>query len=263
MKNCVFFLCMAYAGLLFTSCKTPRQIAYFQGSFDTTKLRTMKYVEPVAKKGDLIGILVYSDNAAASALYNQPVPGSFSDNAALTSEVTVRPDLPTYMVDDQGNIQFQQIGRLHVEGMTKRQIDSFISEKLKPTLNNPYCTVRFLNYKITVLGEVTRSGVYSIPAERVNVLEALGLAGDIAFYGRRENVLVVREVNGVREFGRIDLTSPEAFLSPWYQLQQNDVIYVEPDKKKIQANDQSTIRLISITASIISTVAILINVINK
>ncbi|HEV3327659.1 MAG TPA: polysaccharide export protein, partial [Puia sp.] len=127
-------------------------------------------------------------------------------------------------------------------------------------LKNPYYSIRFLNYRVTMIGEVSRPGVYTLPGERVNILEAIGLAGDLTFYGRRDNVLVMRENNGKREFARLDLTKPEIMSSPYFYLQQNDMVIVEPNKKKIAANDQVTARNVSIAATVISTLAILYSI---
>jgi polysaccharide export outer membrane protein len=139
-----------------------------------------------------------------------------------------------------------------------------LDSKLKDTLlNNPYYSIRFLNYRFTMLGEVTRPGVFNIPGERISLLDALGLAGDLTFFGRRDNVLIVRENNGKREFARLDLTKPEILVSPYFYLQQSDVVIVEPTKKKIATNDQVTARNVSIAASIVSTIAVVYSILKK
>ncbi|HSC38389.1 MAG TPA: hypothetical protein VLD19_10970, partial [Chitinophagaceae bacterium] len=134
---------------------------------------------------------------------------------------------------------------------------------LKTYLTNPYCTIRFLNFKITLIGDVARPGVYSIPAEKVNILEAIGLAGDLNVTGRRDNILVVREQNGKRQWGRIDLTKPDIFTSPFYQLEQNDMVYIDLTKNKAAAGDQTTLRTITIAATVVSTFAIIYSLIKK
>lgn len=158
----------------------------------------------------------------------------------------------------------QGLGVLHVDGMTKSQVKSLLDSKLKDTLlKNPYYTIRFLNYKFTMLGEVTRPGIFNIPGERLSLLEALGLAGDITFYGRRDNVLIIREQNGKREFQRLDLTKPEIMASPYFYLQQGDVVYVEATRKKVDASDQVTTRNVGIALSVISTFAIIYSIFRK
>ncbi len=261
--------------LLLCSCGNTRHLTYLQGSFDTARLNQVKPSDPVVQKGDLLSIIVYSDNPAATAIYNQPISGASSSGSApagggdaagglsAASAGGASPASPGYLVDEAGNIQFQALGQLHVEGLTKSQVKELLDSKLKNFLTNPYYTVRFLNYKLTMLGEVMRPGVYSIPGESVNLLEALGMAGDMTFFGRRDNILVVREFNGKREFGRLDITKPEVMVSPYFNLQQGDVVIVEATKRKIAANDQLTTRNISLAVSIVSTLAILYSIFRK
>lgn len=261
--------------MMFGSCGNTREITYLQGKFDTAKLSQIKVPEPVVQKGDLISIIVYSDNPNATALYNQSLiptganasggkvgdggTGSTAGASGISSPAT-----PGYLVDDEGNIQFQGLGRLHIEGLTKAQLKALLDSRLKDTLlNNPYYTIRFLNYKFTILGEVTRPGVFNIPGEHVSLFDAIGLAGDLTFYGRRDNVLVIRENGGKREFQRLDLTKPEVMASPFFYLQQSDVVYVEPTRKKVAASDQVTVRNITVAATIVSTIAIIYSILRK
>ena len=237
------------------SCKTPVNLNYLQGSLDTSGLRNYKVPEPVIQKGDLISIVVFSDGPKATALFNQALVSVGSEGIAQPAG---------YLVDTKGNIQFQGIGILHVDGLTKEQLIVLLDSKLKPDLlTNPYYNIRFLNYKVTLLGEMKNPGVYSIPNERVTILEAIALAGDLTMYGRRENVLVIRERGGIREFGRIDLTKPAIFTSPYFYLNQNDVIVVEATQRKARETDQLTARNISIATSIVSTIAIIISVFRR
>lgn len=260
------------------SCGNTRHLTYMQGKFDTTRLSEVNYVEPVIRKGDLLSIIVYSDNPAATALYNQALvnvgsggssQGSGGNGAGGGSGSTVgatsagSPTTPGYLVDEKGDIEFQGLGRLHVEGLTKGQLKDTLDSRLKDYLNNPYYTIRFMNYRFTVLGEVTHPGIFGIPGEHVSLLEAIGLAGDLTFYGRRDNVLVMRETNGKREWGRLDLTKPEIMASPYFYLQQNDVVIVEATRKKVAASDQVTSRNVTIAATIISTLAILYSIFRK
>ncbi|HEY6900804.1 MAG TPA: polysaccharide biosynthesis/export family protein [Puia sp.] len=261
---------------LLCSCGNTRHLTYLQGQFDTTRLSQIQQSEAIIQKGDLLSIIVYSDNPGATSIYNQSVSMGASSIAASTSteggtgskagaqSTAGSPISPGYLVDEEGNIQFQGLGRLHVEGLSKTGLKSLLDSKLKDTLlTNPYYTIRFLNYKFTMLGEVTRPGIFSLPGERISLLEALGLAGDMTFYGRRDNILVIREVNGKREFGRMDITKPDVMASPYYYLQPNDVVIVEANKKKIAANDQVTFRNVSIGVSILSTFAILFSLFRK
>jgi len=252
---------------LLCSCGSTRPYIYMQGKFDTAALSQIKVSDPVIRKGDLLNIIVYSDNPQATSLFNQVLINTASGSGAAansggssTSAGGPAPVSSGYLVDERGNIAFQGIGFLHIEGLTRGQLIDTLNSRLGAFLQNPYYSIRFLNYKVTMLGEVSRPGVYTLPGERVNILEAIGLAGDLTFYGRRDSVLVIRENNGKREFARLDLTKPEIMVSPYFYLQQNDMVIVEPNKKKVAASDQVTARNISIAATIVSTIAIVYSI---
>jgi polysaccharide export outer membrane protein len=273
----VYGFILATLAAMFSSCGNTRHLVYMQGKFDTAALKQVKITEAIIQKGDLMSIIVYSDNPSATALFNQSVivtsssattggntnsgGGTGSTSGALQGVGS--PTTPGYLVDELGNIQFQGLGLLHIEGMTKVQVKELLDSSLKPYLKNPYYSIRFLNYRFTMLGEVTRPGIFNIPGERISLLEAIGLAGDLTFYGRRDNVLIVRENNGVREFARLDLTKPEIMASPYFYLQQSDVVIVEPTKRKVAADDQITSRNISIAATIVSTLALIYSIFRK
>jgi polysaccharide export outer membrane protein len=167
-----------------------------------------------------------------------------------------------FLVDLNGNIEYPQIGLIHVEGLTKEEVANIIKKKFETQLNNPSVVVRFVNYRITVLGEVGGPSTFTIPTERITILEALGLAGDITEFGRKDNVKVIRENNGLREIGTIDLTSKDMFLSPYYRLKQNDVVLVEQTRRKIQQQEQQMlVQQIGIASSIITAIALVLNLI--
>jgi polysaccharide biosynthesis/export protein len=262
------------------SCVNTRQLTYMQGTFDTAQLSLVKIPEATVRQGDLLSIVVYSDNPEATALFNQSVityssPSSSSSSSSGgggsgggtgSTAGAMGPSSPTapgYQVDENGNIQFQGLGILHVEGLTKTGLKDTLDLRLKNYLKNPYYNIRFLNYRFTMLGEVQRPGIFSIPGEHVSMLEALGLAGDLTLYGRRDNVLIIRENEGKREWARLDLTKPQIMSSPFFYLQQNDVVYVEATKRKITSTDQSTGRTVTIAATIVSTVAIIISLLKN
>lgn len=268
-RKCIPLIYVLVLGLmagLLGSCGSTRPFTYMQGQFDTAKLSQIPVIEQVIQKGDLLNIIVYSDNPQATALYNQPVVGASGGSAGLAglpsspgtgSSTGGAPTSSGYLVDQSGNIAFQGIGLLHVEGLTRNQLIDTLNGRLGQNFTNPYYTIRFLNNRFTMLGEVTKPGMYTIPGERLNILEAIGLAGELTFYGRRDNVLIIRENNGKREFARLDLTKPEIMGSPYFYLQQNDMVIVEQNRKKVAANDQSAVRNISLAATLVSIVAIL------
>lgn len=271
----IYALALGFLAGLSSSCGTTRPYTYMQGQFDTAKLSQIPVIEPAIQKADLLSIIVYSDNPQATAIYNQQMFGAGGGSAgavgsAGSAPLTSSPGTGSttggasasmgYLVDARGDIVFQGIGLLHVEGLTVSQLTDTLNSRLTPFLTNPYCTIRFLNNRFTMLGEVSKPGIYTMPGDRLNILQAIGLAGELTFYGRRDNVLIIRENNGKREFARLDLTKPEIMGSPYFYLQQNDLVIVEQNKKKAAANDQVATRNITIAATIVSTLAILYSI---
>jgi polysaccharide export outer membrane protein len=253
--------------MLLGSCGNTRALTYMQGSFDTARLSQVKIPEPIIQKGDLLSIIVYSDNLEATKLYNQTLINSGAsiqagapNGGAIENSLGNSPTTPGYLVDENGNIEMQGIGLLHVDSLTRRALKDTLDQRLAPFLTHPYYTIRFLNQHYTMLGEIAKPGLYAITGDRVNLLEALGVAGDMTFFGRRDNVLVIRETNGVRQFARLDLTKPEIIASPYFYMQQNDVIIFEANKKKVAANDQTTVRNVSLAATVISLFAIIYSI---
>lgn len=215
-----------------------------QGRLDTIPNFTVSSREAKIQKGDLLSITVYSDNPAATAIFNQ---AQVTAGAGTTAG--------GYLVDQQGDIRFQTLGPVHVEGLTKLELMKHMDEKLKTYLTNPYTDIRFLNFKVNVIGEVARPGPYTIPEEKISILELLGLAGDLTIYGRRDNVLVIREMEGKREFGRVDLRSANLFQSKYFYLQQNDVVMVEPSNKKPTADEQRVFRNLTLATTVTSLIS--------
>ena len=269
-RNSLIFLGLVTAtAFLASSCGNVQKLTYLQGSFDTAKLSIITPIEPIVRKGDLLSIIVFSDNPEATKIYNQSVittpstAESIASSAILPAITGGSPSAPGYQVDENGNIVFQGLGLLHVAGLTKAQLKDTLDSRLNKYLKNPYYNIRFLNYKFTVLGEVAKPGVISIPGERINLLEALALAGDMTFYGRRDNIQVIRESNGKREFARLDITKPDIITSPYFYLQQNDLVIVEATDKKAAASDQVTTRNISLFLAVVSTFAIVYSIFRK
>lgn len=260
MMNRLFSVALLSLTLLvMNSCGDIKQLQYVQGNFDTARLSKVHFAEPVIQKGDILGIKMYSESEVASSLYNQPNADKTNANAG---PIQAEAKTEGYLVEQDGSILVNKLGRFQVEGLTKKQLSDLLAKQYveKDLLKNPYVEIRFLNFKITLVGDVVRPGVYSIPNEKVNIFEAIGLAGDLTNFARRDNVLIVREVNGQRQFGRIDLSKPEAFTSPYYYLQQNDVVVVDVAKQKAAQTNESTLRNITVAASILSTIAIFLNV---
>ncbi|HVY73291.1 MAG TPA: polysaccharide biosynthesis/export family protein [Puia sp.] len=272
LKSLFFFALGWWLLCTATSCGNSRSLVYMQGQFDTTALSKVNAVEPIIRIGDILSIIVYSDNPEATRIYNQSLITTATSSGAINSSggggagsggsavIGTNPSTPGYQVDANGNIVFQGIGLLHVEGLTKAQLKDTLDVRLTPFLQHPYYNIRFLNYKFTMLGEVAHPGIINIPGERINLLEAIAMAGDLTFYGRRDNVLVIRENNNKREFARLDLTRPDIMESPYFYLQQNDMVYVEPNKRKVPANDVVTARNIGLAISMITAIAVIYSI---
>lgn len=256
-----FFSLAVVLVIFLSSCGNLKQLQYMQGNIDTAALSKINFVEPVIQEGDILAIVVYSDNQLASSYYNQgstvPSPGG-SGALGLSNSV---PASSGYEVNKEGSIQLYSLGQVPAKGLTRKQLSENLAKLYleRDLLKNPYVEVRFLNFKITIVGDVNRPGVYTFPSERVNIFEAIGFAGDLTNYAQRDNVLVIREFNNTRRFARLDLTDPNVLNSPFYFLQQNDMIIVDPNKTKATITDQ-TYRTISIATSIVSVVAIVISV---
>jgi polysaccharide biosynthesis/export protein len=250
------------------SCGTTKGLLLVHGPFDTTKLSAINPVEPIVRRGDILSIVVYSDNPEATKIYNQSVITTANASSLASTGVTQAiggsaPSAAGYQVDGDGNIVFQGLGKIHIEGLTKAALKDTLDARLGPFLQHPYYSIRFLNYKFTMMGEVTRPGIVSIPGERINILEAIAMVGDLTAYARRDSVFIIRENNNKREFAWLNLTQPAVMASPYFYLQQNDILIFEPTKKKSVANDIVTVRNVSIAATVISTLAILYSIFHK
>jgi polysaccharide biosynthesis/export protein len=250
VTSLLFFLIIVFA----TSCRTQRQTInnYLQHTSDTTIKDITSQINPVIQKNDLLAIRVFSKANGTDPRLEAPynLSGEASGNSA------------GFLVDQNGNIEYPQLGLVHVEGLTKEELADLIKKKLENELDQPSVIVRFLNYKITILGEVRGPSTFTVPTERITILEALGLAGDITEFGRKDNVKVIRDNNGQKEIGTIDLTSKEMFESPYFSLKQNDVVLVEQTRRKIQQQEQQTLlQQIGIASSIITAIALILNIV--
>ena len=211
---------------------------------------------------DLLTVTVNTTDPEAAAPFNMTV--QTAQNLATSRTSYSQPVLQQYLVDNEGCIDFPVLGTLKVGGLTKNEAEDMIREKLKPYLKEvPIVTVRMSNYKISVLGEVARPGTFTVSNEKVNVLEALAMAGDLTIWGMRDNVKLVREdAAGKREIIELDLTNAEIITSPYYYLQQNDILYISPNKTKAKNSDvgQSTSLWFSATSILVSLASLLYNI---
>lgn len=234
MRNLkILSVCMAL-GLL-CSCRSTKNIPYFK-NIDKVDLSKSEFLyDARIMPKDILTITVNTSNPEAAAPFNLTVPSTYSPQGAVnwTSQ-----SLQTYLVDNQGYIDYPVLGRIDVGGLTKSACEKMIREKIKPYLNeneNPVVTVRMSNYKISVLGEVANPGMFTVSNEKINILEALAQAGDLTIYGVRDRVRLIREnEKGRKEIHTLNLNDANLISSPYYYLQQNDIVYVEPNKVKSQ-----------------------------
>lgn len=244
--------------LLISSCGVQyKQVPYFQDILDTasfeeeiTNSSTLKI-----QKDDILGITVSSLNQEASAIFNMGNTSSLQENVSGN----INPSLTAngFMVDSNGAIQLPLIGSIHVAGLTTSSARELIQSKLNAFLKEPVVSLRLVNFRVSILGDVARPGVYPVHNERISVTDALSLAGDLTITAVRSNVLLVREVEGKRKFVRLDMQSKSLFNSPYFYLQNNDVLYVQPGNAKYASVD-SSYRNVSIILSALSVIALLI-----
>jgi polysaccharide biosynthesis/export protein len=242
--------------LFLSSCANTKKTTYFN-DLGTSHIIAPEAIVPVIHTNDLLSISVSSTNADASKLFNEP---NFSATVTSTSNGSTQ-QMVGYLVTDDGTFKFPELGKIKAEGLTIKQLSDFITQQIKEKelLIEPIVMVRFLNFRVTVLGEVAHPTVVSIPNEKMSILEALGLAGDITIYGKRDNVLLIREDKTGKEIVRIDLNSKEILSSPYYYLQSNDVIYVETNKEKVASvsKSRSLVPVYFAALSFLTTVAFL------
>ncbi len=256
MKSIFGFSLLVITMGMISSCGTQFKLPnYLENLQDSATLDTFSFPEPIIQKNDILFINVSSDDIDPLALapYNVSVGsgGMIGNN----------PTLMGFLVNHKGEIEYPRIGVIQTEGLTKAQLATIIKGKLEKYLQNPVVNIRFLTFKVIVLGEVANQGSISIPGERLTILEAIGLAGGVTWTGRKENVKVIRETNGVREMGIIDLTSKDLFKSPYYNLQQNDILMVDLNRRgRVTQDQQYTMSRISFAVGLITTAAVLISI---
>ncbi|MDB5129235.1 polysaccharide biosynthesis/export family protein [Mucilaginibacter sp.] len=264
-KNiCLNIFLFFTALVILSSCANQKRIVYFQKELnESDTINVAKQYVPTIQPGDILAIPISSLNPAASSFfnpYNVPSGNIGTDN---TNAVTATGSLPLTqstangnLVDANGMIELPLIGAVKLGGLTTAQARDTIKNRLKTYLKEPTVNVRFLNYKISIMGEVARPSVYVIPNEKVTLPEALSMAGDLTIFAKRENVLIVRDNNGKKEFGRVNLNTREIFTSPYYYLHSGDLVYVEQGKSKTAQTEQSY-RLLPIILSALSFLAII------
>ena len=252
MKH-TFLMCMV---VLLAACSAPKEVLYLQDISLIKEEPIGKSYEVIIHKDDLLAIIVNSKDPELALPFNMPLITYQIGNQNIGQQRLVG-----YLVNQDGNIDFPILGEIHVEGLTRMQVTELIKKKLisEELIKDPIVTVQFLNFKVSVIGEVGRPGTFDISGDRITLLEALSMAGDLTIYGRRDRVAVIREKDGKRSILYHDLRSSDIFQSPYYYLQQNDIVYVEPNNAKtgqsrINSNNSASVWLssVSVLASITS-----------
>lgn len=222
----ILFFILLSVGL--QSCVSKKEIVYLRDYQNNTVSKKLENYEPVIQKDDILYLQIQTNDPLISNSFNIGFSGEQSGSANLR----VSPEPFTYLVSADGTIDLPTIGKVKVIGLTKTECKLLLEEKLSFYVKNPTINIRTLNFKVSVLGEVNRPGVITINSDRMTIFDALAGAGDLTIFGKRKNILLVREVNGVQTTYTIDLTNSEFINSPAYYMQNNDIVYVEPRASK-------------------------------
>ena len=260
IKSCLSIMAVSCMAVFLTGCSSYKKVPYFQNADQVSLTASRGIHDARIMPKDILSITVFSSDPITSAPYNQTVQNTMSNNQLSTGSSM----LQSYLVDNNGDINFPKLGTIHVQGLTKTECEKMILEKISPEFNElPIVTVRMSSYRVTVTGEVNRPGVFPVTSEKMSVLEALAQAGDLTLYGRRDNILLLREdATGKKSVHKLDLKDANIINSPYYYVQQNDVIYVEPNK--VRANNstigQSTTIWFSVISILTSLTSLIVNI---
>lgn len=249
MTRSLSTLALVGATFIFTSCASKKDIIYFQN--DATLTTVYENHVPTIQTNDMLTISVSAADMKATDAFNQQsvyITQSSNPNNQYKN---------LYTVSETGTIEFPVLGTLHLAGKTRNEAITYMKSKLEDFIVDPGVNINFTNFRISVMGEVNKPGTFTLPSERITLLEALAMAGDLTIQGKRNNVTVIREVNGHKKTFTIDLTNKEALNSPVYYLAQNDVVYVEPNQSKMQSSVVNYPVIISMAGIIISVISVL------
>ncbi|RXJ45955.1 polysaccharide biosynthesis/export family protein [Gelidibacter gilvus] len=249
-----FIIILVLSIALATSCATPKDLVYFQDEPLSAGYIDSSPEQLIYKPDDILTINVSAADPIAAQPFNLALISASEDLVNVSGGSRQQ----TYLIDYNGNIEFPVLGTLHIAGMTRIELTEMLKEKISEYAKDPIINIRLVNFTVTIIGEVGNPGTYTIQDERISLPEALGMAKDLTIYGKRQNVLLIREVDGKKKFAKIDLTSVNAISSPLYYLQQNDVIVVEPNKAKIRSSsyNQNNSVLISAIGTLTTIIAV-------
>ena len=265
-KNVYSLALLALFVLILASCASSKKVAYFQNAIEGEVANTAGLYDARIMPKDLLTITVSTTNPEAATPFNLSVSNTLNVTGQIYSGGG---SLQQYLVDNEGMIDFPIIGKVKVTGLTKNECQDLLKSKIVPYMaatENPIVTVRVSSYRVTIIGEVTRPCVIPVQTEKMSILEALAQAGDLSIYGKRDNIMLIREdASGRKSIHRLNLNDANIISSPYYYLQQNDIIYVEPNGVKAtnSAIGQSTSLWISFVGIVTSVASLLVNILRN
>lgn len=246
--------------VLLFSCKSREELVYYQNIDKLALSKPFNSYEIKIQPDDLLTIIVSAENPETAIPFNLStisVPSALNNNMM---NARGQETMQSYLVDASGGIDFPVLGKIEVGGLSRSEVLQLLETKISKYIKNPIINIRLMNFKVSVHGEVTLPGTYHINSDRVTLIEAISMAKDLTIYGKRDNILIIREVNGLKSYNRIDITKADFINSPFYYLAQNDVVYVEPNKTRINgaAVGSNTGVIISITSLLITIITLIV-----
>jgi polysaccharide biosynthesis/export protein len=245
--------------ILVCSCKPRQELVYYQNIDNLTSAEKFNTYEIKIQPDDLLSIIVSADDPETAVPFNLSTiitPLTTNNMMIPRGQETMQ----SYLVDTTGSIDFPVLGKLKVGGLSRSELMQLLETKISKYIKNPIINIRLMNFKVSVQGEVTLPGIYSTNSDRITLIEAISRAGDLTIYGKRNNILIIREVNGLKSYNRVDITKADFINSPFYYMAQNDVVYVEPNKTRINgaAVGANTNVIISVTSLLITLITLIV-----
>lgn len=250
----LLFLAFALSG-----CYRYKNQILFQGLKDTTYTASMQQPKPIIQRGDQLSIMVYGLDDKTTAYFNAPMGGGQGANMQMMQQGGQGGGIMGYLVNEEGTIEFPKLGTINILGYTHEQLRDTLQNRLTPWIKDPIVNVRMLNFRVTFM-TTTHAQTVVIMNQKTNILQFLGMVGGIQWTDRKDNILIIRQIDSVRQVIHVDFTNKEIFNSPVYYLQPNDIVYVEPNKLKFV---ESNVAVISLVTSITSTLSILVLFVNS
>jgi polysaccharide export outer membrane protein len=255
----IFAAILIFMAFALSGCYRYKNQILFQGLKDTTYTASMQQPKPIIQRGDQLSIMVYGLDDKTTAYFNAPMGGGQAGQMMMQQVGQGGGGMMGYIVNEEGTIEFPKLGTIKILGYTHEQLRDTLQNRLTPWIKDPIVNVRMLNFRVTFM-TTTHAQTVFIMNQKTNILQFLGMVGGIQWTDRKDNILIIRQIDSVRQVIHVDFTNKEIFNSPVYYLQPNDIVYVEPNKLKFV---ESNVAVISLVTSITSTVSILVLFINN